>query len=347
MSVPRPARRGFLATLSSRLRLGGAVIVFLVLAGAVVGYVSLSTISRDMQHRLAELRRSAEIGNELEALILNQITAGERYLVTPLRAVPAGVRRATAAARTSSAAATSELDRPPRGRGGSSSLQIERSHSRIEVEYALAHAHLDMGDERQVAHPARRRGPPAHGALPGADPAGQRPQADKVAAAAQLAWSAEPQRAAAARSSPPLAALAAIAAIFWVLMREIRARWTNCRRRAPAGRGRPAPAAGRAVAMASRSSRARRALHLMAGQLRNIVGETVGTAERISSFASDLSSISEEVAASSGEVATAMVGIARGAEKPVGRPAGHVERAGGDGPPLRSRSPTPRGWSAR
>lgn len=53
----------------------------------------------------------------------------------------------------------------------------------------------------------------------------------------------------------------------------------------------------------------------MAGQFRNIVGETVSTANKIGASASDLSAISEEVAASSGEVSTAMVGITQGAEE--------------------------------
>jgi methyl-accepting chemotaxis protein len=53
----------------------------------------------------------------------------------------------------------------------------------------------------------------------------------------------------------------------------------------------------------------------MADRLRQVVGETVTTAEQITASASDLSGISEEVAASSGEVSTAMVGITHGAEQ--------------------------------
>ncbi|HEX6309590.1 MAG TPA: HAMP domain-containing methyl-accepting chemotaxis protein [Longimicrobiales bacterium] len=53
----------------------------------------------------------------------------------------------------------------------------------------------------------------------------------------------------------------------------------------------------------------------MAERIRGVVGETVRTANRISQSAADLSSISEEVAASSGEVSTAMIGITNGAEE--------------------------------
>jgi methyl-accepting chemotaxis protein len=53
----------------------------------------------------------------------------------------------------------------------------------------------------------------------------------------------------------------------------------------------------------------------MADRFRNVVGETVSTANRITASASDLSSVSEEVAASSGEVSTAMIDITNGAEE--------------------------------
>ena len=57
------------------------------------------------------------------------------------------------------------------------------------------------------------------------------------------------------------------------------------------------------------------AFNTMADRFRNIVGETVSAAQKIGSSAHDLSSISEQVAASSGQVSTAMVGITSGAEE--------------------------------
>ncbi len=57
------------------------------------------------------------------------------------------------------------------------------------------------------------------------------------------------------------------------------------------------------------------AFTLMADRFRTVVGETVSTANRITASASDLSSVSEEVAASSGEVSTAMIDITNGAEE--------------------------------
>lgn len=53
----------------------------------------------------------------------------------------------------------------------------------------------------------------------------------------------------------------------------------------------------------------------MAQRFRSVVGETVETANRMGQSAADLSGIAEEVAASSGEVSTAMIGITTGAEE--------------------------------
>jgi methyl-accepting chemotaxis protein len=53
----------------------------------------------------------------------------------------------------------------------------------------------------------------------------------------------------------------------------------------------------------------------MAERFRGVVGEAVETANRVGQSAADLSSISEQVAASSGEVSTAMIGVTNGAEE--------------------------------
>jgi methyl-accepting chemotaxis protein len=53
----------------------------------------------------------------------------------------------------------------------------------------------------------------------------------------------------------------------------------------------------------------------MAERFRVVVGETVDTAGRVGRSAADLSHISEQVAAASGEVSTAMIGITTGAEE--------------------------------
>jgi len=309
--APRPParRRGFLTSIRDRLMWGGAVMVLLILIGAVFSLWTVSNLSGSMTDRLAALRRSTEIGSSLEALVLNQITAGERYLVTPEPQVAQDFSTYGRQAHEQRRQYKDLTDLSPAEQQRIAAL--EGLHSRIEVEYALAHAQRDVGDGAgALARVAGIR--PQTRELQRAIRTISAAQAEKVSAAsAQLATNAR-------NAEILLLAIAAVASLvaLALVMSTIR------------GITRPL---GELVGAAERLGQGDLRVNLngnmtgefaslagafggMAGQLRTIVGETVSTAERISTFASDLSSISEEVAASSGEVATAMVGIASGAE---------------------------------
>ena len=302
-------RRGFFQSIRNRLVYGGLGLIVLILIGAGFSLLTMNWLANEMDERLSALRRSTEIGSSLEALILTQITAGERYLVTPDAQVAqdfASVGRQVHAQRREYKD-LQDLSPAEQQR----IVGVDTLLSRIQVEYALAHAQLDVGDRdgalRRVAtiRPQTRelqRSIRAISAL----------QAEKVnTAAEQLQRDAR-------RAEVALALIAAIAALLALGMvlstvpaitRPLGDLMTAAQR---LGEGdlrveNNGKMQGEFAALAE-------AFSGMAGQLRTIVGETVGTAERISNFASDLSSISEEVAASSGEVATAMVGIASGAE---------------------------------
>jgi methyl-accepting chemotaxis protein len=312
-SLPGGGRGGMFDTLRNRLRAGAAVIVLLVLVGAAVAVWSLNRISRDTEKRLSDLRTSSEIGTQLESLILNQIAAGERYLVTPdaqfQQQYAEYGRRAHEQRRK-----YKDLDDLTTAEQQKVTA-VEQSHQRIEVEYALAHAQVDVGDRdgalRRVA--AVR---PQTAQLEESIREIGATQAEKVsAAAAQMRR--ETQQWELILVLVALFAAAATGALIYIAQRF----WIQAPLDALAVSAQQLGAGdlrqgmnGTHGAMTREFSALSSTFEQMAGQLRTIVGETVGTAERISNFASDLSSISEEVAASSGEVATAMVGIASGAE---------------------------------
>jgi methyl-accepting chemotaxis protein len=308
-----PGRSGTFDTLRNRLRAGAAIIVVLVLVGAAVAVWSLNRISSDTEKRLSDLRASSEIGTQLESLILNQIAAGERYLVTPdaqfERQYAEFGRRAHEQRRKYKDLedlTTAEQQKI---------TAVEQSHQRIEVEYALAHAQADVGDRdgalRRVA--AVR---PQTAQLEESIREIGATQAEKVsAAAAQMRRETRQWEGilllVALIAAAVTAGLIYIAQRFWIqgpldalALSAQQLGAGDLRQRTNGGQG----------GMTREFSALSATFDQMSGQLRTIVGETVGTAERISNFASDLSSISEEVAASSGEVATAMVGIASGAE---------------------------------
>ena len=300
-------------TLRNRLRAGGALIVLLVLAGAVVSLWSLDRVSRDTEKRLNDLRRSSEIGTMLESLILNQIAAGERYLVTP---DPQFQQHFAEYGRRAHEQRRQYKDLEDLTTAEQQKITaLEQSHQRIEVEYALAHAQVDVGDRDGALRRVAAVRPQTQQLEESIREIGQT-QAEKVSAAAAemrretLRWMLI-LALVAIGAALATAALISIAQRYWIqrpldiLAGSAQALGAGDLRQRMNGDGQ---------VMTREFAALSGTFDQMAGQLRTIVGETVGTAERISNFASDLSSISEEVAASSGEVATAMVGIASGAE---------------------------------
>ncbi|HEX7243167.1 MAG TPA: hypothetical protein VF263_22980, partial [Longimicrobiaceae bacterium] len=151
MNAPPVRRRASLfSTLRGRLYAGSAILVVLIATGAVVSVFTMDSLTRAMDTRLEALRSTTSIGSSLESLILGQIASGERYLVTRDPAIArsfaeAGLRAheqqtAYRELENLSAAERQEIER------------VEKLHSGIEVEYALAHALADLGEgERAVA----------------------------------------------------------------------------------------------------------------------------------------------------------------------------------------------------
>jgi methyl-accepting chemotaxis protein len=305
--------QGMFDTLRSRLRAGGALIVLLVLAGAAVSLWSLDRVSRDTEKRLNDLRRSSEIGTMLESLILNQIATGERYLVTP---DPQFQQQFAEFGRRAHEQRRQYKDLDDLTTAEQQKITaLEQSHQRIEVEYALAHAQVDVGDRDGALRRVAAVRPQTQQLEEAIREIGQT-QAEKVSAAA-AEMRRETRRwmlillVVAIGAALATAGLISIAQRWWIqrpldiLAGSANALGAGDLRQRVDGQGQ---------VMTREFAALSGTFDQMAGQLRTIVGETVGTAERISNFASDLSSISEEVAASSGEVATAMVGIASGAE---------------------------------
>src|SRR3954462_11674914 len=140
----RVNRPGFFQSIRDRLIWGGAFLVILIAAGALGSLWTVSQLTDRMDERLGSLRRTTEIGSSLESLILNQIVAGERYLVTPGADIAQQFsdfgrqsheqRRQYKDLKDLTPAEQQEI------------VKVEGLHSRIEVEYALAHAQRDVGD---------------------------------------------------------------------------------------------------------------------------------------------------------------------------------------------------------
>jgi methyl-accepting chemotaxis protein len=307
----RLGRRGIFSTIRGQLLVSGALLCLLILSGAAFSWFTISGIVHDAEARLGSLQASSEIGTSLEGLILSQITAGERYLVSPSPEIARSFseyglqahqgRRRYGDLEDLTVSEQQEITR------------IDALHSRIEVEYALAHAEADVGN-RDAA--VRRVGAVRAQTLDLQNAIRQvsSRQAQKVEATSRRLKDDANRRklflVLLSLGAGLFAGLAIVSAVRNITLPL--AQLMGSAEQLGAGdlrigtRGK--------LEMKREFAALSGAFDGMAGQLRNIVGETVSTAERISTFASDLSSISEEVAASSGEVATAMVGIASGAE---------------------------------
>jgi methyl-accepting chemotaxis protein len=309
MSISTQSIRRYLSTIRARLTLGAVVLLLLILAATGLGYFTVGKLASEMETRLASLRLSTEMGSTLESLILNQITAGERYLVSPDAEIQQSFSQL---GRTAHEQRRRYNELEDLSAGERAEIEaLDNLHSRIEVEYALAHAQSDIGQTEQArARVAKAR--PLTQELQTSIRRISEKQAGKVSAAAEELSGLARQRQFLLLAVFIFAVLIA-AGVIVIISRGITGplnRLMGAAEQLGSGDLRihldgDMPAEFNALAGTFNG---------MAAQLRNIVSETVSTSEQISVFASDLSSISEEVAASSGEVATAMVGIASGAE---------------------------------
>jgi methyl-accepting chemotaxis protein len=304
-------RRELFRTIQEQLWAFGIALCLLILGGAALSWFTVDRIVRNAEAQLGALQQSSEIGTSLEALILGQMNTGERYLLAPS---PAAERAFAEQGRQAHLQRRRYRDLKDLSVSEQQEVAaIDALHSQIEVEYALAHAQADVGDREGAL---RRIGAvrPRTEQLQAAIRRVSERQAQKVNATSQRLREDASQRKIILLLLSLGAGVLALGAVY-TAVRSITLPMAHLMGSAEQlGAGDLRVHGTAPVAMKREFAALSTAFDGMAGKLRHIVGQTVTTAERISSFASDLSSISEEVAASSGEVATAMVGIASGAE---------------------------------
>ena len=286
----------------------------MLVAGTVfvwaAGAWTLDRFSDRVSTQMEELYTSMDLGTQLEAAVLGQIAEGEHYFAAGAGASASEFARLGSQvhdlrSRLSKLAGLHDQEHLAVAR-------IEDLHSQVEVRYAVAHAHQDLG--RPALAMAQVDGlAPVVRELKSVIRQLSAGEATKVTQAATEA------RISAVRRQFMLAGLLALSTIFGVILvlRTVEAINRPLRRLVAAADQFGAGDLNVRVEgkMPQELSVLAHAFENMADRIRLVVGETVSTAEQIGASASDLSSISEEVAASSGEVSTAMVGITSGAEE--------------------------------
>lgn len=296
-----------------RVRQAAAFAVLLVglLGAGLVGIASLHGLAGEFESGLAQARRVSEIGTDLQNNVLELIFVAEGYLAT---GNPEYKRRFDELAGRSQEIA--ERYRELEGMAAQDALQVERlaaSLTRLEVEFAQAHALFDIGRRAEAQAAANASHPLAEEVAGLIAQLGERRTQVLEAAAQEL------QSRATARSNY-LITILALAFLLGTLLALNTFRSINHPldelvvaarklgggdlRTQVNGKGMPKEFATLSAAFDG-----------MAGGLRDVAEQVVSTASQVSASAANFSAISEQVANSTHDVALAMSEISDGAKR--------------------------------
>jgi methyl-accepting chemotaxis protein len=299
-----------LDTIRWRIVMGLAGLFAGIVIAAGVGVSALTTLRRSLAAEIEALRTSSEVGSGLVTTVFDEIRAAEQFLAEANSAARAEFQTAADGAsryqkQLEGLPGLTEADRITVNR-------IKQLQATIHVDYSLAHALVELGRTRDAAaHASAARGPSADLTRLARDLAAR--QSEKAAQAGIRLG------ALATRRELLLWLVLASTAVVGVLVAVFTLRWVEgplvrlvtAAERFGSGDLRPVTT-GR---MPREFEVLADAMRQMGERLRGIVGEVVGSADKIAGSASDLSAVSEQLAASSSEVSTAMVEIAGGAEQ--------------------------------
>lgn len=288
---------------------GFVMLVAGMLLSWIFGAYTLNQFVTRISGRIDQLHESIDLGQRLQLSILDQLTVGERYLVAAEPASRDRFRRLGGQAHELRARYHKISGLTPAE--NMRVARIQDLHARLEVYYSLAHSLRDLGRTAAAVAMTESAAPVVEqltreiGELSAAE------RAKVGAAAATLRRDSQERQ--------TILAAMLLVTIGLSLLLAIRTLRAISR---PLGRlVLAADQLGHGDLNVRLEGRMPAEFEVLAGafstmadRLRSIVGETVATAEQITASASDLAGISEEVAASSGEVSTAMVGITQGAE---------------------------------
>jgi methyl-accepting chemotaxis protein len=299
-------------SLQGRVIAGMGVLLALALVLALVGAGSIRSLDRAVADQLTSSIEASNLGADLVASAGAEIRDAEQYLVRADRSL-----KDDFLVNSDSAYAFQRRYRDVRGLTTADRYVINKiaaNQAMIEVNYALAHAYADLGEPDSARMMAERARAPADTLVSDVralsalqmrrslDRAGEiRQQAARRQRALWLLF---------------LVVVAAGIATGSVVVRSV----THPLRRLIGAADRFGEGDLRPVqlgAMPTELERLSVAMDQMAGRLRAVVESVVKEANQIGGSASDFSAMSQELAASSGEISTAMVRIATSAEHQV------------------------------
>ena len=301
-----------LQSLRSRVMWGMAVLLVLVAGIALLGVNSISSLDRSVDQELSLLLETTDLSNGLIASLSGEVRSAEQYLLRPTEAARRRFRDEGDSAyvyqrryRTLRALTTSDRYIVNK---------IASNQAQLEVNYAMAHALADLGRVEDARREAERARAPSDTLLGDVRALALAQTNRSLARANELRREAQHRRSLLWLlfcASLALGAITSVQTVRWVdlpLRRLVGAAdrfGAGDLRRVQLGK------------MPTELEQLARAMDSMAGRLRGVVVSVVKEASQIGNSATDFSAMSEQLAASSGQISTAMVKIASSAEQQV------------------------------
>jgi methyl-accepting chemotaxis protein len=299
-------------SIRGRLFAGFTAVLVLLLAAGIVGYTSMTSMTRRIDATLHEVRYEARLSSDLQAATAQTLQAGTRYIDMRDSAAQAAFRtqgwRAHAVQRQMNALA----NRTPSQVALVS--EVDARLSAMEVHFARAHRLVDLGRVEQARAEANKAQGEIDALMTNVHRLGEMNSARVADAAESLA-------SASATWKILLILLVAVAMVVAVVVVTITIR----------GIGRPLDLlVNQARRLSEGDLTARMTRHLpgefrILGDAMNHVGESLSrvvtvaarTAEDVATSAHQLASVSEQISLSAGQMAGAMSEVSGGAETQV------------------------------
>jgi methyl-accepting chemotaxis protein len=302
-----------LRSLRHRVIAGMVLLLALVFAIALLGVNSIRALDVSVSEELSLVRESTDLGNGLVSSVASEIRAAEQYLVRPDERLSASTIDEGDSAYI--------YQRRYRALGSLTTAdryivnKIAANQAQIEVAYGMAHALTDLGRVDEARRMADRARAPSDTLLDDVRALGLAQTTRSVARASDLRRQADHRRQGLWGLFLASLLIGALTS-FWTVRSVDRPlnQLIGAAERFGGGDLRPVELGG---SMPTEIERLGRAMDDMGGRLRGVVLSVVGEASQIGNSASDFSAMSEELAASSGEISTAMVKIAASAEQQV------------------------------
>jgi methyl-accepting chemotaxis protein len=299
-------------SLRSRVIGGMALLLALVFGIALLGVTSIRSLDQTVDQELALLLESTDLSNGLIASLSSEVRAAEQYLMVPSekarrRFLEEGDSAYTYQRRYRTLRALTTSDRYIVNK-------IASNQAELEVAYATAHALADLGRPDEARRQAERGRAPSDTLLGDVRALALAQTNRSMVRATDIRRETHQRRSLLwllLAVSLGVGAAISIQTVRWVdlpLRRLVAAAdrfGAGDLRRVQLGR------------MPTELEQLARAMDSMAAKLRGVVVSVVNEASQIGNSATDFSAMSEELAASSGQISTAMVKIASSAEQQV------------------------------